>query len=292
MLLYWDDQWRLDRHITDANLDRQLAAGPQGMYTLDTASEFFTLEFEDWQSVARRFVDRVRGVMPKLPLGLGCTWTNLEGALARIRCARDLGVETVHLAPPYWVPLNRDGLLAFYEAVNREAGHLGIIIYIPTHGRMKLDAALYDDLTRQVPGIIGTKTDGSDSMLLVAPANGPRHSHFVGEQNLATGVRVGATGCYSSLAGLNMPFMQSWWRLLETQRWDDAQALQRRVDRFYTQGVQPIRDRGILAGSIDKSMAQAGGALGTRLVRPPYPSVPDELFMGLQKAARELLRIP
>lgn len=289
MLLYWDDRWRLDSGVTDANLDRQLATGPHGIYTLDTASEFFTLEFHDWRFVAERFVARVRREAPQLPIGLGCTWTNMEGALARIRCARDLGVDVIHLAPPYWVPLNRDGLLAFFDAVNQVAGHLGVVIYIPAHGSMKLDATFYEQLVVRAPCVIGTKTDGGDTLLLAAPSDGPRHSHFAGEQKLADSVRHGAAGCYSSLAGIRPRLVKRWWDMLEQELWMEAQAVQNRVNRFYLQAVQPIRDRGILAGAIDKSLAQAGGALGGRLVRPPYQSVPADLYAGLKRAAEEFL---
>jgi dihydrodipicolinate synthase/N-acetylneuraminate lyase len=289
MLLYWDAQWRLDQETTDANLDRQLASDPHGLYSLDTASEFFTLEFEDWQAVARRFVKRCRSAAPGLLLGLGCTWTHQEGALARIRVARDLGVDTIHLSPPYWLPLNEDGLLRFLGAVQEVAGHLGVILYAPPHGKLTLSAALYEKLARANPCVIGTKTEGLDALLLAAPGGERRHSHFVHESRVVNAARHGGLGIYSALAGVSMALMKHWWKLIEEGRWPEAVAIQDRVNRFYAQGVQPIRDRGILAGAIDKSMAQVGGAAGTRLMRPPYPSVPDDLFDGLLGAARRHL---
>jgi 4-(2-carboxyphenyl)-2-oxobut-3-enoate aldolase len=289
MLLYWDSQWRLDERSTDANLDRQLAAGPHGLYTLDTASEFYTLEWAAWRAIAERFVRRCRSAAPNLPLGLGCTWTNQEGALDRLRLARDLGVQTVHLSPPYWVPLNEEGVLRFFAAVQAEAGPIGVVVYAPPHGRLTLNASLYLKLTREAPCIIGTKALGADGDLIHARQGEPRHSHFVHESFLTVRARDGALGNYSSLAGVSLSFMTRWWSLIERGDWTASQDIQDRVNRFYAQAVQPTRDRGILAGAIDKALAQIGGASGNRLMRPPYPAVPDDLFANLIVAAKQHL---
>jgi len=92
LLMNWDERWNLDLHAFDANLARLVESGPHGLYTLDTASEFHTMEFDEWDFVARRFVAACRRLQPRLPIGLGCTWTHQAGALRRVAVARDLGV--------------------------------------------------------------------------------------------------------------------------------------------------------------------------------------------------------
>lgn len=286
LLLHWDAQWKLDEHAFEANLQRLIGLQPHGLYTLDTASEFYTLEFADWRSLAHRFVDGCRRYGAKMPIGLGCTWTHQEGALARIGEARDLGVQVIHLAPPYWLPLNDDGLVRFFAEVNRHAGHLGVVIYCPPWGKMTLTAALYRRLIAEAPCIIGTKTLGNDPELLQATEG---HSHFVAEQSLLKAGRLGASGCYSALAGVSMKFMKDWWDEIERGDWVAVEARDKRVQQYYREGVQPIRDAGILAGAIDKSKAQIGGEVGSRLLRPPYPSVPDDLFAQLRRAAEKYI---
>jgi dihydrodipicolinate synthase/N-acetylneuraminate lyase len=290
LLLPWDKAWKLDWKRFDANLDRLIAAEPHGLYTLDTASEFFTLEFADWRTVARRFVRRCRQRRVQFPIGLGCTWTNQEGALRRICEARDLGVEIIHLSTPYWLPLNEAGVLTFLRAVQHEAGHLGMILYAPPHSKLRLTAALYRRIVAVAPCVIGTKTVGDDEaemkrLLRVRPA----HSHFVQECYLVARARLGARGCYSALAGISLPFMKAWWSMIERGDWPAAERRQAPVIAFYNEAVVPMREAGIIAGAVDKSMAQIGGAHGTRLIRPPYPSAPERMFRRMERAARKYL---
>lgn len=291
LLLNWDERWQLDLRAFDANLERLIQQRPHGIYSLDTASEFYTLEFEEWDLVARRLVTRARQLDPAMPLGLGCTWTNQAGALRRIAAARDLGVQCIHLSAPYWLPLNEDGLLVFLDAVQREAGHLGVVLYAPPWGKLTLSAALYARVTQAAPCVIGTKTYGDDQALLAAPGGTRKHSHFVHESRLLDGFAAGASGNYSSLAGISMSFMLNWWRLIE-QGSPEAQQIHQRVLAFYAQGVEPVRKRGILAGAIDKCMAQIGGMTGSRLLRPPYPSVPEDLYQAMRHAAQHHLLAP
>src|SRR5690606_189046 len=111
-----------------------------------------------------------------------------------------------------------------------------------------------------------------------------QHSHFSGEQNLVAAARHGASGSYSALAGISVRYLKEWWAMIDRGDWTAAEARHERVQRFYVQGVQPLRDRGIIAGAIDKAMAQIGGAVGSRLLRPPYPSTPDDMYAKMEAA--------
>lgn len=280
-LLPWDDAWKLDERSFDANIERIVAAKPHGFYSLDTASEFYTLEFDEWLSVAKRFVSRSRALDSKLPLGLGCTWTNMAGAMRRVEAARDLGVQTIHLSAPYWSPLNEDALFLFFESIDKVAGHLGLVIYAPPWGKIDLTGSLFKRLQAAAPCIIGSKTPAKDPTLFEQPG-----SHFCGEPTLLASAKRGALGTYSALAGLSLPFTKHWWSLMEAKRWDEAAAIDVRVQAFYRDGVQPIRDHGTLNGAIDKTMAQVGGGKGSRRLRPPYFQCPDHLLENLRKAAQ------
>lgn len=288
LLLSWDSGWQLDERTCDANLDRLIASGADGLYTLDTSSEFYTLEFDDWRAIAHHFVKRCRAANVGFPIGLGCTWTNQEGALRRVREARELGVEVIHLSPPYWLPLPPEGLIRFYSAVQACAGHLGVIIYAPNWGKIGLTAEFYRTLVEAAPCIIGTKSDRGEGLLDLRIA-GRRHSHFVHEQRMCAAIPAGASGCYSALAGVSLRYMKDWMAMMEDGRRSEAGARDERVQRFYDEAVQPLRDRGIIAGAIDKAMAQVGGFAGSRQLRPPYLSVPDDLYNRMVDAARRHL---
>lgn len=291
LMLPWDSEGRLDERNCDANLDRLIASSLDGLYTLDTSSEFYTMEFDEWRAIARRFVKRCRAANVRFPIGLGCTWTNQEGALRRVREARDLGVDVIHLSPPYWMPVPEAGLLNFYAAVHACAGHLGVIVYAPPWGKIVLTPGFYDRLVEAAPCVVGTKSDRGGE-LLGARIAGQAHSHFVHEQQLCETARAGASGCYSALAGVSTPYVKAWWAMMDEGRWDEASARNAQVQKFYAEAVQPLRDRGIIAGAIDKAMAQVGGFVGSRQLRPPYLSVPDEWYEAMRAAARKYVLEP
>lgn len=115
----------------------------------------------------------------------------------------------------------------------------------------------------------------------------PDLAHMTGESVLAGWVALGASGCPSSLAGLSPGFMVRWFNRMERGEWAEAFAIQRRVIRFYEEGVVPARTQGYV---VDKALAQIGGLPGiTRAVRAPYTPLPDELTAGLEAAARRHL---
>lgn len=283
-LLPWDADWQLDVASFHADLDHVIARKPDGFYTLDTASEFYTLEFADWLRVAQMFVSHCRAAGATMPLGLGCTWTNQAGALDRIRAARDLGVDTIHLSAPYWAPLDTDGLRNFYAAAQEAAGHLGIVIYAPPWTAINLDPALYRALRDVAPNIIGSKTVAQYPELFEMPG-----SHFTGEPRLFEAYKLGATGTYSALAGISVSFVQHWISLMRDGDWDAASEINDRLQKFYAEGVVPCREAGVTNGANDKAMAQIGGAVGSRAMRPPYKTMPDDLYNNLEAAARKYL---
>jgi hypothetical protein len=83
--------------------------------------------------------------------------------------------------------------------------------------------------------------------------------------------------------------MKAWWSMIERGDWPAAERRQAPVIAFYNEAVVPMREAGIIAGAVDKSMAQIGGAHGTRLIRPPYPSAPERMFRRMERAARKYL---
>ena len=100
-------------------------------------------------------------------------------------------------------------------------------------------------------------------------------------------VGLGAAGCFSSLVALCPPLALHWFNLMATGQWTAAFEIQLRVNRFYEEGLIPIRRAGYVA---DKAVFELGRVPGaTRRQRPPYPAVPDELFRGLAAAAHRHL---
>lgn len=111
---------RIDLRPLRAVCERFVRAGVDGLYTADTASEFYAMEFEEWNELVTEFrrIARELGA----PAGAGCTWTNQAGALRRVARAAELGFDNIHLSQPYWLRLNAPAQREFWRAVQQCAG--------------------------------------------------------------------------------------------------------------------------------------------------------------------------
>lgn len=277
---------RLDLEGITASARHFAAASVHGIYTGDTASEFYTLEYPEWNELAThvRAVAREHGIR----VGVGCTWTNQKGVLQRIARARELGFDNIHLSQPYWIKLNEPAQRTYWRAVAAVAGDLPIIVYAGSQGQFPLDGNILSRLREWCPAIAGTKFSGFDAVatnsLLVRH---PDLCHFVHEQVLCSWMALGAAGCFSNLVGLCPGLTMRWFDLISRAEWARAFEIQVRVNRFYEEGVVPIRRAGYV---LDKAMLQLGGVPGvTRTQRAPYMPLPDDLYHGLQAAARKHL---
>lgn len=282
LLLENDARGRVDLDAITAGTRHFAAAGVHGVYTADTASEFYTLEYEEWDDLATHFRAISREL--RLPAGVGCTWTNQAGILRRIARARELGYENIHLSQPYWIRLNDPAQREYWRAVAEVAGELPVIVYAGSQGQFPLDGTMLCRLREVCPAIAGTKSAGFDSvatnsLLLQCPDL----AHFVHETVLCAWVAQGAAGAFSSLVALCPALALRWYDLMRAGEWTAAFAIQARVNRFYEEGLIPIRRAGYIA---DKAMFALGRVPGaTRAPRPPYTAVTDDLARGLERAA-------
>ncbi len=277
---------RLNLDAVSVAVSHFAAAGVHGVYTADSASEFYALEYDEWNKLATHF--RAQAAAVGLSAGVGCTWTNQAGALRRVARARELGFDNIHLSPPYWLPLNREAEETFWRAVDKTASDLPIIVYAGSRGQFNLNGRLLQRIRSFCPAVCGTKSLGFDAVatnsLLTECAD---MAHFVHEQVYALWAGLGAVGCFSNLAGLCPAIILDLHRAVCCGAWQRAFELQWRINAFYQYGAVPVREAGFM---LDKAMATLGAVPGaTREMRPPYRAVPNELFEGLQRAARRYL---
>ena len=276
----------IDLEAVTAAVSYYATAGVHGVYTADTASEFYTMEFEEWNELATHF--RQAAHTCGLPAGIGCTWTNQAGVLRRVARARELGYANIHLSQPYWIKLSPAAQAIYWRAVAGVAGNLPIIVYTGSQGQFQLDGSLLRRLRESCPAIAGTKSTGWDavatnSLLTLCPDL----AHFVHEQVLCAWMGLGAVGAFSNLVSLCPPLTLFWYDLIMKGEWTRAWEIQRRVNRFYEEGAVPARRAGF---GIDKAMAAAGRVpQATRNMRPPYEPMSDELYHTLETAAHRHL---
>lgn len=118
---------RLDLDVVTASTEHFIKAGVHGLYTADTASEFYTMEFDEWNELVTHFRSITRA--SRIPVGVGCTWTNQAGVLKRIARARELSFDNIHLSQPYWIRLNEPSQRIYWQSVAEVAGDLPIFVY-------------------------------------------------------------------------------------------------------------------------------------------------------------------
>jgi len=277
---------RIDLDAITAGARHFAAAGVHGLYTADTATEFYTMEFEEWDELVTHFraVARDLGVTA----GVGCTWTNQAGVLRRVVRARELGFANIHLSQPYWIKLNEPAQRTYWHAVGEVAGGLDVIVYTGSQGQFPLDGPLLRRLHELCPAIAGTKSSGFDSVTTNSLfIQCPEMAHFVHETVLAPWLAQGAAGSFSSLVALCPVLALQWYGLMMREEWAPAFEIQRRVNRFYEDGLIPIRRAGYIA---DKAVFELGGVPGaTRRQRAPTAPIPEELYRGLEAAAHRHL---
>jgi len=261
--------------------------GVQGVYTADTASEFYTMEFEEWNELATYFRELTQHL--KIASGIGCTWTNQTGDLRRVDRAAELGFHNIHLSQPYWIRLNERAQETFWRSVADRAGsNLAVVVYAGSQGQFPLDGLVVERLRSWCPAIAGTKTPGFDAIATNSLLSRcPDLAHFIHETVLVPCLALGAAGNPSSLASLSPRFMVDWYQRILSGQWQSAFEIQRRVNLFYDEAVVQIRQQGYV---VDKALAELGGCPGiTRRLRPPYQSLPDNLFQLLERSARRHL---
>ena len=113
---------------------------------------------------------------------------------------------------------------------------------------------------------------------------------FVTGHQLATGVRVGASGAYSNVACLHPVGAKRWNQLMGTD-YDAALALEGKIQGFFNEWILPLRDEGGYSNmALDKLLAAIGGwATGGTRLRWPYRGVDESEALRLRKIARERL---
>jgi 4-hydroxy-tetrahydrodipicolinate synthase len=200
---------------------RYQAAGLPGAYCTGTDGEFHTLELDEFERVIDAFATAAERV--RLPVEAGTGWVTQRGAIERTRVARDRGISTVQVVPPFWVTVNDWERVRFYEALSAAVPDVSILVYSTERIGRVLDAAQMRAIADAVPAVIGSKYDGWDPAEFKAICDvTPDLVH------LPVDVGIGPSSAYPSvafcswMANLNPVWTMEWWRAIERDDWAEA----------------------------------------------------------------------
>lgn len=265
------------------NVNRLTATGVDGIYTTDSDGEFYALELAEYQQLAQKFGAAVREA--GVPAQMGATWVNTAGVIDRMKAGMDVGIDTFHVALPFFMPLPMRDVYRFFEALAAAVPDARWIYYAHPSCLPLLKGKELARLAELFPTqLIGTKLNAYEMHDLTdVVVNCPQLANFVGERNLLFGRRLGAVGCYSYWVN-SMPV---WTRRFYDTCGDGDQtaavAMHLKLHRWETEHVAAIRQAGYRHGVLGKARGPLTHFLqDDGSTRAPYHPATEQEIADLQ----------
>jgi len=276
----WTEDDRIDEETFRRNLRALCEAKVSGIYTTGSTGEFYALDEPEFCRVVSILVEECR------PYGMltqaACGSTSTRATLRQLEHVQRVGCDGAQVVIPFWMDLSDADLLGFFRDVTAACPDLPLVSYNIPRAKRFLLAADYKKIKEVAPQLIGVKFTFVGSHfgdLLEAIVLLPDLSFFVGEGFLASAMRVGARGSYSSLVLMNPTLMMKYYRDCADGRWDAAFEVQASIRRFVRDLFAFMKEQNLGGADpvIDKGLAVAAGFLkGHQRTRAPYTGWPDE----------------
>jgi 4-hydroxy-tetrahydrodipicolinate synthase len=148
----------LDFDAFEALVERQVAAGVEGVVPTGTTGEGSTLTLAEHQRVTERCIEIVGG---RARVISGCGGNDTAKVVEMVRHAKTIGADAALVVTPYYNRPSQEGLYRHFAAVN-DAVQLPVLLYnVPS--RTSVDLA-NDTVTRlaALPNIVGIKDATGD----------------------------------------------------------------------------------------------------------------------------------
>ena len=255
--------------------------GADGLAVFGTTSEANSLGLAERQSLLERLVEA--GIDPaKLLPGTGlCA---LPETVALTRHAVGLGCAGVLMLPPfYYKNVSDDGLVAAYSETIERVGDPRLRVYlyhIPQMSGVPLALGVIERLLRKYPDtVVGLKDssgnwEGTKAILKAFP----QMTVFPAtESRLLEGMALGAAGCISASANMNIVMIRA---LIDAIRGQDKSAgeMQGRVS-----AIRHAMEKFPVVPAIKALFAQASNAPDWAIVRPPLMALATPVLENLNK---------
>lgn len=148
----------IDEEAFRAHIERQIAAGVEGMVPAGTTGEAATLSFDEHKRLIRIAVEQSAG---RIPVIAGTGSNNTAESIELTQAAKGLGADAALLISPYYNKPTQDGIYLHYKAV-ADAAHLPLIVYnVPGRTRSNILPETVGRLSH-VTNIIGIKDATAD----------------------------------------------------------------------------------------------------------------------------------
>jgi len=285
----WIKDGRLDREIFEHDIRRICRAPIHGVYSGGTTGEFYAQDFARFVEINECLV-QTSHVCGK-PVQCGCTALSTRQAVERVRQACSMGANAIQIALPFWLELDDEETIEFFEDIASAAGELPIIHYDTGRAKRRITPEHYSRIRQRVPTLQGAKFGGADLHALrqITLAN-PELRLFTGEHILASGTPMGVTGSYSSIVLINPEWMADYYEACRSGNWGKAFACQHLVCRLFAAFPKCFRTPHLQDTAIDRIFGQLAGVLRCPLTaeKPYRYGTPEDLARLRAWATKEV----
>ena len=270
----WTEDDTFDEATYRGDVRRCCEAGVPGVYTGGTTGEFYAIDEQEFQAIARATVEECHA--RNTPAMIGCSSTYTLGAQRRAEFAAEIGADAIQVALPFWMEVEPDAVVPFFQQVATAADRIPLSIYETTRAKRTLTVEQHRAVHQTVPaymmvkanaGTIGCSEDGCRQLSEFVNV-------FVGEHDWSKLGRVGANGCCSAMVYWNPRVCLEMWSALRERRWEELDRWHDRIAPLYQFLASEFSPRGFTDTAYDRMGGRAGGFLQTSMrCRAPYCSV-------------------
>ena len=187
--------------VLEELLERQIAAGTDGILTLGTTGEYPTMSHEEDAAVVAKTIEVVNGRVPVMVgSGSNCTATQIEKSIQY----QDMGADALLLIAPYYNKANPEGMYRHF-AETADKVHIPCILYnVPGRTGCSIPVSVVERLA-QHPNIVGIKEASGDMSyaMKIAHCVGPDFAIYSGNDDITLPLlSIGGSGVISVFANV------------------------------------------------------------------------------------------
>ncbi|MBA1392330.1 4-hydroxy-tetrahydrodipicolinate synthase [Lactobacillus sp. XV13L] len=280
MVTPMDDDGRVNFKELRNQVDRQIAAGISGVFTLGTNGEGYILSHDEKLKVMEAVIEQADHRVP-VYVGTGCVSTAETIELSKE--AEDLGADALSVITPWFAKASQEDLYQHYKALN-EAVHIPILLYnIPARTGNALAPQTVARLA-DLPNIAGVKDSSGNFDNILQYIELTRDKDFSvisGNDSLILWtLKAVVTGCIAACANVLPDIMVSIYRHFEDSDWEAARRAQ--------DSIRPFRNCFKL-GNPNTIVKEATNLMGfpVGMPRAPFNGLTQEAVQTIQTTLDE-----
>ncbi|MBQ8953446.1 MAG: dihydrodipicolinate synthase family protein [Clostridia bacterium] len=276
----------IDEHGLEALYEHLIAGGVDGILTLGSIGEFFSIPLEKKKRLITLAVRQAAG---RVPVIAGTSDMLFDNVVSLSEYALAEGADAVIVVSPYYFRLEPEQTEAYYDALaQRIAGRIYLYNF-PDRTGYSIPADVVRRLAEKHPNIVGCKDtiaglDHTRELIKAVKPLRPDFEIYSGfDDNFAHNVLCGGDGCIAGLSNVAPALCHRWAQAVNAGDWAASARLQQTIDRLmdiYAVGAPFIP-------FIKRATALRGVPVNSA-VSFPFPAVTEEQDEALRRIlARE-----